>query len=34
MIATSGFGIVGFAIFIAAGIVALRYKPKPMELTK
>jgi Protein of unknown function (DUF4064) len=34
VIATSGFGIVGFAMFIVAGIVALRYKPKPMELTK
>jgi hypothetical protein len=34
-IAPSGFGIVGFGMFIAAGIVALRYKPKPsMELMK
>lgn len=34
VIATGGFGLVGFAMFIVAGIVALRYKPKPMELTK
>jgi hypothetical protein len=29
VISTSGFGIVGFAMFIVAGIVAIRYKPKP-----
>ena len=35
LIVTSGFGIVGFGMFIATGIVALRYKPKPsMELMK
>jgi hypothetical protein len=35
VVATGGFGIVGFAMFVVAGIVALRYKPKPsMELTK
>jgi len=35
VIATGGFGIVGFAMFVVAGIVALRYKPKQsMELTK
>jgi hypothetical protein len=35
VIATGGFGIVGFAMFVVAGIVVLRYKPKPsMELTK
>jgi hypothetical protein len=34
-IATGGFGIVGLAMFVVAGIVALRYKPKPsMELMK
>jgi hypothetical protein len=33
-IATGGFGIVGLAMFVVAGI-ALRYKPKPsMELMK
>jgi hypothetical protein len=35
LIATGGFGIVGFAMFVVAGIVTLRYKPNPsMELTK
>jgi len=35
VIATGGFGIVGFAMFVVAGIVALRYKPNPsMRLTK
>jgi len=35
VIATGGFGIVGFAMFIVAGIVAFRYKPtQSMELTK
>jgi hypothetical protein len=35
VIATGGFGIVGFAMFVAAGIVALRWKLRPaMELTK
>ena len=35
VIATGWFGIVGFAMFVVAGIVAIRYKSKPsMELTK
>ena len=35
IIAGGYFGIVGFGLFLAAGIVALRYKPRPsMELTK
>jgi hypothetical protein len=35
VIATGEFGIVGFAMFVVAGILGIRYKPKSsMELTK
>ena len=34
LISAGGFGIVGFAILIASGIAALRYKEKPFGTTE
>jgi len=33
IISAGGFGIIGFAVLIAAGIAALRWKPKTIEKT-
>ena len=32
-VASGNFGIVGFVLLVVAGVLAIRDKPKPMELT-